>query len=382
MAWGRLDDRFCTHPKVLATSFEALGLFAVSISYAAAYETDGVLTDGAVVMLCRGNTALVDQLVSRGFWERAETGYKIHGFLDYNPSKAVLDQKRKETRNRVATHRKRNAVTNTDVTPPKRRVTPGRVGKGRDPSSSSVPVLSSERAGDAARRPAVFERAVTVIRGLASVPDDAAVLHDRVETALNAAGFRVVREAPASLPNGATGFVDLLAEFDGQRVVLELDARTPRAKSLHKLLSFDGAWRIAVLRGGPETIAVPNGIDAVVSVPVEAYGFDRFWDEYPKRVAKSDARIAWDKIKPDAALQDRIIAAVCEQRTWPQWQRDGGQFIPHPATWLHRRQWEDEAPTVKTPLLTPRGQQALDATKEWLRRTTPPPKGTALVRIP
>lgn len=111
-------------------------------------------------------------------------------------------------------------------------------------------------------------------------------------------------------------------------------------------------------------------------------GFNGFWSTYPKRVAKAAAQKAWQALKPGAALQATILAAIAQQATWPQWQRDGGQYIPHPATWLHRRQWEDEAPTVKTPLLTPRGQQALDAGKEWLRRTTPPPKGTALVRIP
>jgi hypothetical protein len=26
-----------------------------------------------------------------------------------------------------------------------------------------------------------------------------------------------------------------------------------------------------------------------------------------------------------------------------QWRRDDGRFIPHPATWLNQRRWEDEA---------------------------------------
>jgi hypothetical protein len=25
-----------------------------------------------------------------------------------------------------------------------------------------------------------------------------------------------------------------------------------------------------------------------------------------------------------------------------QWQRDGGQYVPHPATWLRRGGWDDE----------------------------------------
>jgi hypothetical protein len=30
------------------------------------------------------------------------------------------------------------------------------------------------------------------------------------------------------------------------------------------------------------------------------------------------------------------------QRQSAQWQRDDGQFIPHPSTWLNGRRWEDE----------------------------------------
>ena len=38
-----------------------------------------------------------------------------------------------------------------------------------------------------------------------------------------------------------------------------------------------------------------------------------------------------------------IIAAATAQAQWPDWTRDGGQFIPHPATWLTGERWADEA---------------------------------------
>ena len=31
-----------------------------------------------------------------------------------------------------------------------------------------------------------------------------------------------------------------------------------------------------------------------------------------------------------------------------QWTRDDGRFIPHPATWLNGRQWEDEVQPRRT----------------------------------
>lgn len=210
---------------------------------------------------------------------------------------------------------------------------------------------------EGARNRAVFDRAVGVVRSLGTVPDDAVVLHDRLETAFGEADFVVEREVPATLPSGATGRIDLMVEQDGQRVVLELDGRSPRARSLHKLLQFPRAWRIAVLRGGSTRVAVPSGIDAVVSVRVQSYSFERFWNAYPKRIAKSAARIAWDRIKPNEALVEKILAAIEFQRSKPQWQREGGQYIPYPATWLHRHQWEDDiGPIVPpTPPMPPPG---------------------------
>jgi hypothetical protein len=70
--------------------------------------------------------------------------------------------------------------------------------------------------------------------------------------------------------------------------------------------------------------------------------FGSFWSVYPRKVAKGAARKAWDRLKPPAALVDRMLAAIARQLKSDQWQRDGGQFIPHPATWLNQSRWEDE----------------------------------------
>ena len=73
-----------------------------------------------------------------------------------------------------------------------------------------------------------------------------------------------------------------------------------------------------------------------------ANGFDEFWKAYPKKVAKEDARRAWIKLKPDEVLQKTIIQAIYAQKLSKGWAKDGGQFIPYPASWLNGRRWEDE----------------------------------------
>ena len=72
-----------------------------------------------------------------------------------------------------------------------------------------------------------------------------------------------------------------------------------------------------------------------------ADGFDDFWKLYPRKIAKGDARKAWlqtEKIRPELPV---MLKAVRVARASEQWLKDGGQFIPYPATWLRQERWED-----------------------------------------
>jgi hypothetical protein len=70
-------------------------------------------------------------------------------------------------------------------------------------------------------------------------------------------------------------------------------------------------------------------------------GFERFWEAYPRKQAKPAAAKAFARLRADDALLARILSAIAQQSASEQWQRDGGQFIPMPATWLNGRRWED-----------------------------------------
>lgn len=77
-----------------------------------------------------------------------------------------------------------------------------------------------------------------------------------------------------------------------------------------------------------------------------AGGFEAFYAAYPRKVKPKEARKAWDRLKPDAALQARILAAVEAQKRTEQWRKEGGQFIPYPATWLNAGEWDNEIPAA------------------------------------
>jgi len=81
--------------------------------------------------------------------------------------------------------------------------------------------------------------------------------------------------------------------------------------------------------------------------PMYAEGFDRFWAAYPNKKAKDKARKAWEKLQADADLTERIMAALEKQKKSRQWTKDNGEYIPHPATWLNGRRWEDQVTEQK-----------------------------------
>ena len=89
---------------------------------------------------------------------------------------------------------------------------------------------------------------------------------------------------------------------------------------------------------------VPRGDEPVVKTEKDSFSesFNDFWKAYPKKVSKTSALKAWNKLKPDDKLVREILSALEQQKKSAQWQKDDGQFIPYPTTWLNGRRWEDD----------------------------------------
>ncbi len=79
--------------------------------------------------------------------------------------------------------------------------------------------------------------------------------------------------------------------------------------------------------------------------------FKIFYGNYPKKVAKREAEKAWHQLWEDSKsdyyvsqlnneTMNVIMAAINKQKLQSAWQDKN--FIPHPATWLRNRRWEDE----------------------------------------
>ena len=74
--------------------------------------------------------------------------------------------------------------------------------------------------------------------------------------------------------------------------------------------------------------------------------FESFWSSYPRHTAKQNALKAFAKLNPDDDLLSVMLQAIERQKKSSQWQ-GGEQFIPHPATWLNGKRWEDDIVTER-----------------------------------
>ena len=93
--------------------------------------------------------------------------------------------------------------------------------------------------------------------------------------------------------------------------------------------------------------------------------FEQFWSAFPRKVGKGAARKAFAHAITLTTL-DAMLAALRWQVTQPQWIRDGGDYIPHPATWLNQERWEDEP--MEQPQVQGKTARTLAAVTSWARK--------------
>ncbi len=130
MTWFKVDDRFHSHPKVLALragKYEetAIALWVKAGAWCMSNLTDGAVPSYAVETLVRRNGAkAAAELVRVGLWEVDGDGFRFRAWDEYQPSKSEVEAKRKKSADKVAGWRAKkrdgnqpcNQVTQEDVT--------------------------------------------------------------------------------------------------------------------------------------------------------------------------------------------------------------------------------------------------------------------------
>jgi hypothetical protein len=109
----------------------------------------------------------------------------------------------------------------------------------------------------------------------------------------------------------------------------------------------------------PQTPRKKKADDANVA---QAQAFARFWAAYPRRVAKEAARKAFESAVEGGVDAEALIAGAQRYAV-----ERGGQepkYTKHPATWLNKGCWEDEAP----------GAPVIDESGQLVAYEQPPPQ--------
>lgn len=120
---------------------------------------------------------------------------------------------------------------------------------------------------------------------------------------------------------------------------------------LHPLQGFyRERVQVATLKGAsivaPEPSVDPSKERSPSVVPKRhtqySDAFETFWKTYPRKRNKATAWQVWTKEGCEAQAP-RIVQSIHDHITYDsQWQRNGGEFIPHPATYLHNERWTDD----------------------------------------
>jgi len=98
-----------------------------------------------------------------------------------------------------------------------------------------------------------------------------------------------------------------------------------------------------------------------------ATDFDAFWSAYPKKTAKPYCKAIWDR---KGLTLDMVLPALKKAIASRDWQKEGGEFIPNPSTWLNQGRYEDEgmdyqALRPEKPTITSRLGIDEEAALEW-----------------
>lgn len=107
----------------------------------------------------------------------------------------------------------------------------------------------------------------------------------------------------------------------------------------------------------PKTVAAVPATAPVLALveplPADPHGpapqttWDLFWQRYPRKTREADARKAWRSLIAAGAPDTEILAGL--DRWAAHWTAaaTGEQYIPHPATWLTKRDWTEPTPSLR-----------------------------------
>lgn len=128
MAWARIDDHMPEHPRMVQAGPLAMAMQLAGICYCNRNLTDGFVPAAVVPTLlnlegyswCGRRVTwklIVETLVREGAWVVRESGWEIHDYLVFQPSRAQVQAERDDAKRRMCEHRAKRQRSSQDVRP-------------------------------------------------------------------------------------------------------------------------------------------------------------------------------------------------------------------------------------------------------------------------
>jgi len=118
MPYAQLDVHFDEHPAHAELSLEHLGIQACAIAYCNRLLTDGFIPKKQIRLWGQPGDGerVASEMVTRHLWAECAGGYKVEGYLDHNPSRKSVSEKKKSHKARQDRYRSNYADKLKSVT--------------------------------------------------------------------------------------------------------------------------------------------------------------------------------------------------------------------------------------------------------------------------
>lgn len=107
---------------------------------------------------------------------------------------------------------------------------------------------------------------------------------------------------------------------------------------------------------GRSLAIVPSNSSSPTAKKTQGYpdDFELWWQGYPRKIAKADAAKAWKRARRSTDADTLTTALAASVRAWRA-QGRATEHIPHAASWLNGRRWEDQPDTDMPRAPEPKG---------------------------
>lgn len=285
--YAPLSATYAHDDAIIEAGEQAELLYVRGLAFCAASESDGFITKAQLKRFVGAGMDNVmdraERLVEVGLWEEDGGGYVVRAWLKWNASAEELGRARRKDR-------ERKAAKKAESSPPD-----------DDPD------------GQPERRKEVVQDSPN---GSEGSPDGFQGDSER-----NPSGIQV--EAVAESGESSDGSPDGFQPRAGARV--EARAGDSLNSTPHN-----------------ENPPAPQGGKRGSRRASDSPEFDTFWEIYPRKVGKDEARKAWDKAIKAGVLPGDIIDGAKAYLRDPIRCASHIKFTAHPATWLNQGRWKDE----------------------------------------